>query len=77
MYNPAYIYTPRSAFWNLLMTFCIEYHVKIGKQIIRVHTSHANVFPEGSDCFLHFKNPRWYAKESEEIELERTERQVY
>jgi iron(III) transport system ATP-binding protein len=77
MYNPAYIYTPHSVFWNLLMTFCIEYHVKIGKQIIRVHTSHANVFPEGSDCFLHFKNPRWYAKESEEIELERTERQVY
>jgi iron(III) transport system ATP-binding protein len=62
---------------RLYMTFCIEYHVRIGKQTIRVHTSHANVFPEGSDCFLHFKNPRWYAKESEEIELERTERQVY
>ncbi|PKL12070.1 MAG: polyamine ABC transporter ATP-binding protein [Spirochaetae bacterium HGW-Spirochaetae-4] len=61
---------------RLYMTFCIEYHIKIGKQSIRIHTSHANVFPEGSDCFIHFKNPRWYAKESQEIELERTERQV-
>lgn len=62
---------------RLYMTFCIEYHVRIGKQTIRVHTSHANVFPEGSDCFLNFKDPKWYAKESDEIELERTERQVY
>lgn len=61
---------------RLYMTFCIEYHIRIGNQTIRVHTSHSNVFAEGSDCFLTFKNPRWYAKESEALELERTERQV-
>ncbi len=62
---------------RLYMTFCIEYHVSIGNQTIRVHTSHANVLTEGSRCFVTFKNPRWYAKESEALELERIERQVF
>jgi iron(III) transport system ATP-binding protein len=62
---------------RLYMTFCIEYHVQIGNQTIRVHTSHANVFSEGSRCFIKFKNPRWYASESKQLELERVERQVY
>ena len=61
---------------RLYMTFCIEYQVRIGSQVIRVHTSHSNVFKEGSRCFLTFKNPRWYEKESEALEKERTERQV-
>lgn len=61
---------------RLYMTFCIEYHLTIGEQTIRVHTSHSNVLPEGSDCFIQFKNPRWYAKESEMIEQERIERQI-
>jgi iron(III) transport system ATP-binding protein len=61
---------------RLYMTFCIEYQVRIGDQSIRVHTSHSNVFEEGTRCFLTFKNPRWYAKESEALEKERTERQV-
>lgn len=61
---------------RLYMTFCIEYQVRIGSQVIRVHTSHSNVFKEGSRCFLTFKNPRWYEKESEALGKERTERQV-
>ncbi|MPM25158.1 Vitamin B12 import ATP-binding protein BtuD [bioreactor metagenome] len=61
---------------RLYMTFCIDYQVRIGSQVIRVHTSHSNVFKEGSRCFLTFKNPRWYEKESEALEKERTERQV-
>jgi iron(III) transport system ATP-binding protein len=58
------------------MTFCIEYHVRIGDQTIRVHTPHTNVLSEGDTCFVNFKNPRWYDKEAETLELERTERQV-
>lgn len=61
---------------RLYMTFCIEYHVIIGEQTIRIHTPHTNVLAEESDCFIQFKNPRWYAKESEVIEQERIERQV-
>lgn len=61
---------------RLYMTFCIEYQVRIGSQVIRVHTSHSNVFKEGSRCFLTFKNHRWYEKESEALGKERTERQV-
>lgn len=61
---------------RLYMTYCIEYHVRLGDQTIRVHTSHANVFPEGAACFVTFKNPRWYAKEEDTVEVERTERQV-
>ena len=61
---------------RLYLTYCIEYHVKIGSQIIRVHTSHSNIFKAGQNCFITFKNPRWYKKESRETELERNERQV-
>ncbi|PKL14586.1 MAG: polyamine ABC transporter ATP-binding protein [Spirochaetae bacterium HGW-Spirochaetae-8] len=61
---------------RLYLTYCIEYHVRLGNQTIRVHTSHANVFAEGASCSIGFKNPRWYAAESKEIERERTERQV-
>ena len=61
---------------RLYMTFCIEYHVRIGAQTIRVHTSHRNVFAEGDRCHVRFKNPRWYRKESREAELERNARQV-
>ena len=61
---------------SLYMTFCIEYHVNIAGQVIRVHTAHGNVLPEGCDCFVQFRNPRWYAGESEQVELERIERQV-
>ena len=62
---------------RLYMTFCIEYHVRLGNQTIRVHTSHANVMAEGSRCFVKFKSPRWYPKESTELEKERIERQVF
>ena len=62
---------------RLYLTYCIEYHVRVGNQSIRVHTSHANVFPEGATCFIQFKSPKWYAAESQEIELERTSRQVF
>ena len=61
---------------RLYMTFCIEYHVNIAGQVIRVHTPHGNVLPEGCGCFVQFRNPRWYAGESEQVELERIERQV-
>ena len=61
---------------RLYLTFCIEYQLRIGNQVIRVHTSHANVFKEGQRCFISFKNPRWYPKESAAMELERTARQV-
>lgn len=61
---------------RLYLTFCIEYQLRIGNQTIRVHTSHANVFKEGQRCFIGFKNPRWYPKESAAIEMERTARQV-
>ena len=61
---------------RLYLTFCIEYHVQIGDQTIRVHTAHRNVFPAGHRCYITFKNPRWYPRESVDIELERTARQV-
>jgi iron(III) transport system ATP-binding protein len=61
---------------RLYLTFCIEYQLRIGDQTIRVHTSHANVFKEGQHCYIGFKNPRWYPRESAALELERTARQV-
>ena len=61
---------------RLYQTFCIEYHVRVGSQVIRVHTGHSNVLSTGSTCFVEFKNPRWYPKESEGDELARVERQV-
>ena len=61
---------------RLYLTYCIEYHVRIGDQTIRVHTSHSNVLAEGERSYLAFRNPRWYPKESREAELERTARQA-
>lgn len=61
---------------RLYLTFCIEYQLRVGNQTIRVHTSHANVFKEGQRCFIGFKNPRWYPRESADLELERSARQV-
>ena len=61
---------------RLYLTYCIEYHVNAAGQTVRVHGPHRDALPEGSECFLNFRNPRWYDAESEEAELERTERQV-
>ncbi|NCB02037.1 MAG: ABC transporter ATP-binding protein [Spirochaetia bacterium] len=62
---------------RLYMTFCIEYHVRLHNQVIRVHTSHSKVFKEGSACYVSFKNPKWYSIESKEREEERVRRQIY
>lgn len=62
---------------RLYMTFCIEYHVRIGNQTIRVHTPHSQVYQKDAVCFITFKNPKWYDLGSREEELERIERQVY
>jgi iron(III) transport system ATP-binding protein len=67
---------PATVARRLYLTYCIEYHVKIGEQTIRVHASHSNVFKEGQPCGITFKNPRWYPKESAAAERERTARQV-
>ncbi len=61
---------------RLYQTFCIEYHVRIGTQSIRVHAPHTNVLEEGSTAHIEFKNPRWYPHESVEDERARVERQV-
>jgi iron(III) transport system ATP-binding protein len=61
---------------RLYLTYCIEYHALIGNQKIRIHTSHQKVFAEGQTCYIDFKNPRWYPKESGDAELERVQRQV-
>lgn len=61
---------------RLYQTFCIEYHVTVGRQTIRIHTSHSNLLSEGQTCFIEFKNPRWYPRDAGDDELERVERQV-
>lgn len=61
---------------RLYMTYCVEYHVDVAGQTVRVHGPHRDALPEGSECFLGFRNARWYDAESAEAELERTERQV-
>jgi len=61
---------------RLYLTFCIEYHILLGGQTLRVHTSHGNVLKEGQSCFINFKNPRWYPAESAQADLERQARQV-
>lgn len=61
---------------RLYLTYCIEYHVYIGSQKIRIHTPHQKVFTEGQSCYIDFKNPRWYPKESGDADLERVLRQV-
>lgn len=62
---------------RIYLTTGIEYHLGVGSQSVRVHTSHKNVFPEGGTCFITFKNPRWYTAEANVVELERVERQVF
>jgi iron(III) transport system ATP-binding protein len=61
---------------RLYLTYCIEYHVYLGSQKIRIHTSHQKVFKKGEKCYIDFQNPKWYPKEPETIELERIQRQV-
>lgn len=62
---------------RLYLTSGIEYHVKFGKQVVRVHTSHSNIYPIGSNVSVKFLNPTWFEKEDSQVELERAERQVY
>lgn len=61
---------------RLYLTYCIEYHVRLHDQTIRVHAPHSRVLKVGQQCFLHFKNPRWYEREEERLEQLRTERQI-
>jgi iron(III) transport system ATP-binding protein len=61
---------------RLYLTYCIEYHVYVGSQKIRIHTSHQKVFKEGDTCYIDFKNPQWYPVEYDNAELERIQRQV-
>jgi len=61
---------------RLYLTYCIEYQARVGDQTLRVHCPHSIVLEEGRPCFLRFKNPRWYPRESGRAEIERNERQV-
>ena len=60
---------------RLYMTYCVEYHVDVVADGAGPRPPQ-DALPEGSECFLGFRNARWYDAESAEAELERTERQV-
>lgn len=61
---------------RLYLTTYIEYHVKVGEQIIRIHTPHRQELQVGDVCYIQFNYCKWYLAKEDDLEAERNRRQV-